>query len=236
MIRIRLENKEVVLSLKELQKLLWRRKLDDTTEVFHPFDKEWVYARDLMADYGKEPAAFNKLEKLQDEPIVVKAEIPTEVSKSVKAAKSAEQKTVQVPVQLRTTARQPDGRVERSVERAPHPRHRQPTYENNPPMTPELQPRRVGHRVPREDSKPTSAAGLQFWQRSGVILVALIFFAPLGIVLLWMRPNVGMLGNVLVKIILTAFFAYVWISGLLEGENYAAVSEIIRQVSRSFLG
>ncbi len=63
-------------------------------------------------------------------------------------------------------------------------------------------------RSPRESAPvPGTRQSPPVWASPWIIILALAMFPPAGIILLWLSPRKGFMGNIVVRIILTALFA-----------------------------
>ena len=86
-----------------------------------------------------------------------------------------------------------------------------PPPRRTPPRASRPAPRPASRPAPKPAGKTDEKAPGNFWHSPFVIVLALIFFAPAGVLLLWTGPKKGLLGNTAVRLALTAGFGYFWL-------------------------
>jgi len=213
MIRIRTYGKEkTVENLATLRRLVERGRLDLKDEAFNPLEEDWVPLRYIIEDAEEDSrleALLNAAPPQIQQEKNMDADTGYEQSQlnAYKNAASAKDYVNPSPPQRQRNVSA--GQKNRKVKHAAQAQNNN-VSRSNPA---------VNHDKPAE---------LFFWQKGTVIILALIFFVPLGIMLLLMRPRGGLLGNPLVKAILILGFAAAWLSSILPEEVKAA------EVFRSF--
>jgi|GEM_PF-5863266 len=243
MIKIRTYGKEKIIeNLEALRRQIDKGRLMPNDEAFNPIESEWVPLRYVIEDAEENP----QLEALLNEapPVEHKAVVLEEADIS-SIEDYLHSNTSQTDPFRRTATAERHPVAENSSSRAQAGAKAHYIARNK--YKPEVRLGGSSRLDTGMDATPDSVAGshqssslksrgkvtgkktpangseLFFWQSGMVIILALIFFAPLGIVLLLMRPRIGLLGNPLIKAILILGFASYWAYQFLPEDAEAAM-------------
>ncbi len=133
------------------------------------------------------------------------------ISKQLREEEEEEERQKATPIQLLPDLflkRRGEGNRRQRPER-PEPRpYRQPR-EAQPPQSQQSKDESASQQQP--------AKRVWFFHSPMIIFIALVFFTPLGLVLLWTAPRLGLLGSIFIRIVLTFMFLQSYFIG--ESDN-----------------